>query len=782
MIRCKLGVSKQAKHRHLSWGFTAMVITSAAALPEGWAAGDSNRSPAPNERVDVGLPQVPVHAPTFKPEGESGAWDDSEGAGTSSRPHDPRSILDSANPFMSNWEDAVSEPTDDHPQDSRSATTYSDGQGDAQEDLEAAPQEASLLGGSPGDPAATLSSMSGIGHEVDAPFNGSFSQRVTIEVPAYHGLEPKLWLAYDSNAGARAGGYWAGFAGIGFRLAGLSDINRGSRVYGAPRFDETDVFSLDGDELIACGAGVDSPACTTGAAGVGITYYATRVESFLQIKRDANTNTWQVTGRDGTVSTYAAVSSWGAADATFPMLANDTRWLLASVADTHGNTVVYSYQCADAPVCWPQSIVYNGTVIMLHHEAAPQEAHLTLATGKNLVALDQRLTAIDIATGGSRVRAYNLTYEQSPATGYSLLLSAQVFGKDATIDNDHVTGGTSLPATSFAYQGAALAWGAGANINIPMTGGSSVRDINGDGKADLFDVYISDPGMVNGPNAGTCAIYHAGLSAGGGLGFPPGNKCEIGSYIANDASINNSSHQLGVLDFDGDGKVDLIHQYYHSSNSLGGKGYGFKSSYITAILKNNNGALTTESSLGGSSSPVSFINADVDGDGREDIILGSRLLRYNPAGAFPGWGPPGIPISLPVPSAFMVMDANGDGRSDIVQASNSANGQLQISYGYSTGLNFSAAQTLYFNGQLSSQVCGSSILQVPGSLKMVPPDMRAMPSDVNGDGKVDIVYLEEAAGANAHVSVLLSTGSGFVKQTWASDIPIAMLPTNTDSG
>lgn len=635
-----------------------------------------------------------------------------------------------------------------------------------------------LLGdGSSGDPAATLASQSGIGRAADAPFNGSFSQRVAIEVPGYHGLEPKLALAYDSNSGVRTGGYWAGFAGVGFRLAGLSDITRGSRVYGAPKFDASDVFSLDGDELVTCSAAIDSPACITGAAGAGITYYATRFESFLRIRRDTNTDSWQVTGRDGTVSTYAPVSAFGASDAAFPMLASDTRWLLQSVADTHGNSVAYTYQCDAAPVCWPQSIAYNGTIITFHRESVPTDAKLTLATGKTLATLDQRLTAIEIATSGDRIRASNLTYEQSPATGLSRLTSVQAFGKDATIDAGHVTGGTALPPTTFAYQGAALAWNALIAANAPAS--LNARDVNGDTKADLLiSLGFSPPSGggpndIPGPNSATCTLsYYNPLSGGGSLS----KSCEGGDYIGyngGDTSVSNSNHQMGALDYNGDGRVDLVHSYYHTEWPIN-KGQ-IKKEYRTAILSNLGGSLSAEGIITTTFQAGSFLTIDLDGDGREDMLAGSKVLKASGA----------VNVTLPVAAGLqdatggsLVMDANGDGRSDLVQVSNAANGQLQLTFGYSTGSNFTASQTLYFDGKMSPQVCGAPVIAWPN--QSVPSDTRAVPADVNGDGKLDIVYLEEASAATAHLSVLLSTGSGFVKQVWASDLPIVKLPTNTN--
>lgn len=99
---------------------------------------------------------------------------------------------------------------------------------------------------------------------------GSFTQGVPIEVPAYRGLEPTLALTYSSVSGS-------GEVGVGWGILGVSKIERTSLPgYGAPRFDTTDGFLLDGRELIACPAGSTSPSCTTTATG---TKYATKNET-----------------------------------------------------------------------------------------------------------------------------------------------------------------------------------------------------------------------------------------------------------------------------------------------------------------------------------------------------------------------------------------------------------------------------------------------------------------------------------------------------------------------
>jgi hypothetical protein len=89
---------------------------------------------------------------------------------------------------------------------------------------------------------------------------GAYQTSIPIEVPSYHGLEPNLELAYDSSADN-------GWLGVGWNLSGLSTIERASPRPGVPRYDLTDVFLLDGMELVPCGRvepEIQSPSCTSG--------------------------------------------------------------------------------------------------------------------------------------------------------------------------------------------------------------------------------------------------------------------------------------------------------------------------------------------------------------------------------------------------------------------------------------------------------------------------------------------------------------------------------------
>src|SRR5262245_26744098 len=101
--------------------------------------------------------------------------------------------------------------------------------------------------------------------------NANFTDSVAIAVPPFHGLEPSLGLTYGSGAGN-------GFVGVGWRLSGLSAIERASVRFGTPRYDNSDVFVWDGAELVDC-TGITSPSCSTGGT------HTTHDESYVRIKR-----------------------------------------------------------------------------------------------------------------------------------------------------------------------------------------------------------------------------------------------------------------------------------------------------------------------------------------------------------------------------------------------------------------------------------------------------------------------------------------------------------------
>ena len=338
----------------------------------------------------------------------------------------------------------------------------------------------------------------------EAAFSGSFTTSVPIEVPAFRGLEPKLRLSYDSNRSSSYGGLRAGQLGVGWSLEGFPEIVRTSAIDGAPRFDATDRYSFDGEQLEICQTGMTAASCLAFNTISQTDAYTTRFESYQRIRYYKNANYWEVTARDGTRYLFQPVAQWVNPAPPYSQLGHSYRWLLAQAIDTSGNTVTYSYSCSTVPVCVPTTIAYGGSQVSLLWEGRPDSQ--SIATALSVATLAQRLKLVTVSNaGGQRLRVYRMLYEQSAATGFSRLTEVWQYGRDAVIVNGEVTAGSSLPPYRFRYQNApAFAFGntsnwqpGSTNTTIPTSGlplcdkNLVAADFNGDQKDDLAAICPS---------------------------------------------------------------------------------------------------------------------------------------------------------------------------------------------------------------------------------------------------------------------------------------------------
>ncbi len=279
-----------------------------------------------------------------------------------------------------------------------------------------------------------------------ASATGVYRKSIAIEVPDYRGLEPKLSFTYNSAQSRSISA--EDVSGAGWGLSGLSRITRRAKRHGLPRFDNADEFLLDGQRLIPCPDEDKAAGCAAGGT------YTTQVENYLRIKRLQETNLWQITRRDGSVLTYKPLATWADysnSNSTQKKLAEDYRWQLASVTDTIGNTVSYSYECTNLPTCRIKEVSWKTGAVTFNWQDRPDQ--LTYATGLSLGKVTKRLSSVVVSSAGAHLRAYQINYAQSPATNKSLVASIQEYGRDATIADGVVTGGTSLPAHDFTYSG-----------------------------------------------------------------------------------------------------------------------------------------------------------------------------------------------------------------------------------------------------------------------------------------------------------------------------------------
>ncbi len=343
---------------------------------------------------------------------------------------------------------------------------------------------------------------------------GTFTSSIAIEAPAFHGVEPRLALVYDSSADN-------GAYGMGWRLSGESVIERVGPGRGSATMTASDTYLLDDEPLVA-------------SAALGGTH-VTKRQSFVRITFNSAANTWIVREKDGTTKTYAKRLDV-ATDQT-------VRWMLSSVADLHGNKVTYGYWCNGTAECYLNTVSYNGTVITLYRETRTDPI-LTAVGGKvatgGFTKMSYRIKTIDVKVSGSRARAYRLTYTMSATTGRSLLSSVRRFGTNATLDaSGAITGGSSLSPISLSYRADTKVFTTKPEFPDWCYASSlfGTGDFNGDGIGDLwcYDWH-------NGSNMSWVALGN------GSGGFTPAPAFQDWCYNKLD---------FGAGDFNNDGKDDL---------------------------------------------------------------------------------------------------------------------------------------------------------------------------------------------------------------------------------
>src|SRR5258708_5253954 len=260
------------------------------------------------------------------------------------------------------------------------------------------------------------------------------------------------------------------------------------------------------------------------------------------------------------------------------------------------------------------------------------------------------------------------------------------------------TGLVSGQAVSFARPTAIAVVGANSGSAVLSL---VTADFNGDGKADI--AYV---GYVYGYQSNTLTV-----SLGNGDGtFEP--EVTVANY--NDTAITC----CGAADVDGDGKVDLI-----LTDAL--------SNSILVYPGNGDGTFRppVRTSLGNKGS-VSFVTiADVNHDGKPDILMDTFVLLGNGDGTFR------LHYTFDGGVAA-IADFNHDGNVDVILVR--ASGQLAICLGHADG------------------TFGQDV-NIPTPF----PAQNIIAGDFNGDGEIDLA-LATAPGMNqtADIAVLPGKGDG----------------------
>lgn len=609
---------------------------------------------------------------------------------------------------------------------------------------------------------------------------GAASYSLPIAVPpGTAGMMPALSLDYSSQSGN-------GPLGVGWSLSGLVSITRCPRTTvqdgagGRVNDDTNDRFCLEGQRLVA----------VSGAYGADGSEYRTEVETLSRVIAHGSSGvgpTWfEVRTKSGQVmeignSADSRISAQGKSSVR--------TWYVAKVSDTKGNyfKITYTNDAANG-LAYPSRIDYTANdaaglaaynSVQFVYASRP-DAVPVYAAGL-LVRPAVRLTNVQTYAGSTLISDYQLTYQQSPATNRSQLTSVKA-----------CAGGTCLPSTTFA-------WSSSDNVQLnshtsAIVSGNwsgftfATADVNGDGKADIPAYYVGTTGWsvavslaqgngafaaptvwsttgnwsgftfftgdVNGDGKDDLIANYIGVN-GWSVATALSTGAGFSSVSASASAGNWSGFSAAVGDVDSDGRADVVASYV----DVNGWSVGFRHSVGDGTF-----AAPTASFTSGNWSGFNFSAADVNGDGRPDLIASYigvngwsvAVKLANGDGTFASpvlWSLTGNWSGF----NFSTADVNGDGRADLAASYIGVNG-WSVAFAMSRGDgSFTSVNTWFSAGNWSG--------------------FAFTAADVNGDGCADLIA--SYIGVNGWTfDVALSRGDG----TFAAIAPWNTTGTGVASG
>ncbi len=579
--------------------------------------------------------------------------------------------------------------------------------------------------------------------------SGSATYSIPISTPAgTAGVAPEISLNYSSLAGN-------GLLGRGWSIGGLSAITRCRQTLvhdNSPMpitWTNQDRFCLDGQRLI-----LESGA----SYGAEDSLYRTEIDSFAEIKAIGSNSgapaSFEVRRKDGSVSSYGATSNarHQTSDGNHTMT-----WALSQFEDSlgsygsgKGNYIEYHYvgdhtsghRIREIRYAFGTGSSHNARLVFNYQTAVrPDPIHGYVAGYE--FSTTRRLQNIEVFNGTGSVRRYDLDYGAEPSSHLNKLSRLRSV--------QECNGSTCLNPTTFTWVGPEESTGElidytfmGQTVTMPATpyglgfpsspdGSSTLEnrdnrvvsdvkypDINGDGLPDI--VWVEPKYELDGNVHDTKVNY----AISDGTQFGP-------HHTIWEDSLNNTNYKVHVLDYNADGRQDVLLQRTEDHNLL-------------LFL----------------SMPTSE---------------GWRLDSLNPNSDV-GAGKVDLETRIDEEFSLHVADFNSDGLVDLVYRDPTAQegGQIVRRNLELSGAGISSDQFYAFGetAAINFSVTTANFLGTQGTVTTL--NGRGVGADFNGDGQIDLLTNDRVDYAHHGVSlmcrIMIATDSGFEEISPGAESPL----------
>jgi RHS repeat-associated protein len=584
--------------------------------------------------------------------------------------------------------------------------------------------------------------------------NGSATYHIPFALPpGTPGMQPSLSISYNSDNAN-------GAAGLGWSIGGFSNINRCRRVVAinaktdAVRMLKSDRLCLDGTQLIL----VNGDTSDDNAYWADSAEYRTEIESFARITAKIVNGGYRFTVEhsNGNKSFYGETD-----DSTVgnPWLGGVHRWRISRQIDLSSNYISYFYRKnSGTGESKPSEIRWGGNEaaakphhakVILAHNERPDVRNSFTAGGPEYeeLRLEYIHTYSDIlpaGSGGTLANQYWLTYELSPTSGRSMLKSIKACdGGNVCLPQTTFEWGRPDPAApkNFVFLGGERT---GPNLSTLKVGADNaldsvvMADFNGDGKQDMLERRRTAA------NNNQQRLY---LSNADGTNWTVTTPL---SQIAGSGLVI-----LGTMDFWSNGGVDLLVADMPPGQVVPSN-FRLCRWYSGVFACPENFTLPADA-FSATKVPDRFhVIRDVDGDGRDDLILtgytqepgnmgpiylcltrnaGFTCTQTNGSEIFPTSRDARVTVALE--SA----DVNGDGRADFVRLNkciqtipNTPNWYCGEGYGLAiTGATDPDVPPYSASNWAPLRTAAPSGL-------LSPPPTGTISGDLNNDGYPDLVF------------------------------------------